>query len=86
MFVQVRLVVARDVDAVMVPASAVYAVAGLTKVFVIRDGLAVEQRVPPGQTVDGWVEVPADRVKVGDQVAVSRLDALVNGMKVQPRS
>ena len=42
MFVQVRLVTARDASVVAVPQDALYYVAGLTKIFAIRDGKAVE--------------------------------------------
>ena len=61
MFVQVQLVAQKGAEAVVVPKEAVYTVAGLTKLFVIRDGRAVEQRINPGQEWDGWMEVPARR-------------------------
>jgi RND family efflux transporter MFP subunit len=83
MFVQVRLVTARDTPVVVVPREAIYTVAGLSKVFVVREGKAVEQRIVPGVEIDGWVEVPADRVRPGDRVAVSRVAALTDGMPVR---
>ena len=83
MFVQVRLVVARKAQAVMIPKEAIYAIAGLTKVFVIRNGEAVELRVTPGEQVEGWVEVPAGAVKAGEPVAISELPALISGAKVR---
>ena len=82
MFVQVRLVTARDASVVAVPKDAIYAVAGLTKIFVIRDGKAVEIRLSPGQEVDGWVEAPGGVVRAGELVATSNLAALVNGAPV----
>ncbi|MCX6637884.1 MAG: hypothetical protein NT090_22740, partial [Acidobacteria bacterium] len=82
MFVQVRLVTARDASVVAVPKEAIYAVAGLTKIFVIRDGKAVEIRLIPGQEVDGWVEAPGGLVRAGELVATSNLAALVNGAPV----
>ena len=82
MFVQVRLVTARDASVVAVPKEAIYAVAGLTKIFVIRDGKAVEIRLSPGQEVDGWVEAPGGVVRAGELVATSNLAALVNGAPV----
>ena len=30
--------------------------------FVIRDGRAVEQKINPGQEIDGWMEVPREAV------------------------
>lgn len=82
MFAQVRLVVERDTEIVVAPKAAIYNVAGLYKMFVIRDGKAVECRVPPGQTVGDFVEAPADLVKPGEQVAVSGLARLVDGAPV----
>jgi RND family efflux transporter MFP subunit len=86
MFVQVRLILAKDIDAVMVPQTAVYTVAGLTKLFVVRDGKLVECRVAPGMTLDQWMEVPGDQVKAGDQVVVGNLAQLVDGQQVRVRS
>lgn len=85
MFVQVELALARA-SAVMVPKSAVHQVAGLNKVFVIREGRAVEHKITPGLEVDGWVEAPDDRIRPGDQVAVSRLGALIDGAPVRIES
>ena len=85
MFVQVQLVVARDAEVVTVPREAIHSVAGLTKLFVIRDGRAVELRVPPGLDRNGWTEVPAGGVKPGETVAVSNLAQLVGGAAVQAR-
>lgn len=85
MFVQVELVVSRDASVLTVPREALHAVAGLTKIFVVSNGRAVEVRVPPGLVRDGWVEIPSDRVKPGDPVAVSNLSMLVDGAQVQAR-
>ena len=83
MFVQVQLVAQKGAEAVVVPKEAVYSVAGLTKLFVIRDGRAVEQRINPGQEWDGWMEVPRDVLKPGDRVATSALTQLVTGTPVR---
>lgn len=83
MFVQVRLVTARGAEVVTVPRNAVYTVAGLSKIFVIRGGKAVEVRLAPGQEVEGWVEVPGGLVRPGEPVAVSNLPALVDGAPVE---
>lgn len=82
-FVQVRLVTQKSDPVVMVPKEAVYSVAGLTKVFVIRDGKAVELKIAPGVERDGWSEMPAGTVQPGEKVAVSNLLALVNGAAVK---
>ncbi len=86
MFVQVKLVTARETRVVMVPREAVYSVAGLTKVFVIRDGKAVECKIPPAPETNGWVEVPGDLVKAGDRVAIEKVAALVDGAAVKAKS
>lgn len=83
MFVQVNLVTERASQAVMVPKSALYSIAGLTKVFALRDGKAVEYRINPGRELDGWIEVPADRIQPGDHIAVSNVPMLVNGAAVR---
>jgi RND family efflux transporter MFP subunit len=85
MFVQVELVVSRNAPVLMVPREAVHSVAGLTKVFVIRNDRAVDLRVPPGIVRDGWVEIPSDQLKPGEPVAVSNLSMLVDGAPVQAR-
>ena len=82
MFAQVNLVLGRSVETIMVPKAALYSIAGLTKLFIIRDGKAVERRLIPGVEQGGWVEVPADAVGPNDKVAVSNLGALVNGSAV----
>lgn len=82
MFVQVRLILERGVQATVVPKQAVYSIAGLTKVFVVRDGKAVECRIPPGQMLDEWMEVPADVIKTGEQVVISNLAQLSHGQAV----
>lgn len=83
MFAQVRLILERGVAAVMVPQQAVYSVAGLTKVFVVRGGKVVECRVPPGRVVDGLMEVPSEAIRQGEQVVVGNLAQLIDGQEVQ---
>jgi RND family efflux transporter MFP subunit len=83
MFVQVQLVVQKDAQIVMVPKDAIYTVAGLTKLFVIRDGRAVEQRINPGQESNGWMEVPREAVSPGEKVAITALNQLVTGTPVR---
>ena len=82
MFVQVRLTTARGTNATLVPNQALYRVAGLTKVFTVKDGKAIEHRVTPGREFDGWIEIPG-RIAAGDEVATSNLANLVDGQPVQ---
>lgn len=83
MFAQVRLILAKDIEAVVVPKQAIYAVAGLTKVFVVRNGKIVECKVAPGVMVGEWMEVPADQIKLGDKVVVNNLSQLIDGLEVK---
>lgn len=86
MFVQVRLRVAEDSTVVVVPKQALYQVAGLTKVFTVRDGRAREHRITPGIEIGDWVEAPASEVRPGDAVVVSGQALLTDGapVRVQP--
>ena len=84
MFVQVQLVSCRRAsDVVMVPKEASLHGRRTDKLFVIRDGRAVEQRINPGQESDGWMEVPRDVVSPGERVAISALNQLVTGTPVR---
>ena len=83
MFVQVQLVLSRNIEVVVVPAQAIYTMAGLTKVFVIREGKVIEHKVTPGQQIKGWIEVPDSEIKAGDRVAISALSQLIQGAAVR---
>jgi RND family efflux transporter MFP subunit len=83
MFVQVRLIQDRASAVVMVPKAAVYSIAGLTKVFVVRDDKASEHKIPPGRELDGWMEVPSDQIRAGDQVATNNTAVLTDGAEVR---
>ncbi|MDX1978873.1 MAG: efflux RND transporter periplasmic adaptor subunit [Bryobacteraceae bacterium] len=83
MFVQVRLVLASGVAAVVVPKEAVYTVAGLTKIFVVENGKLAERRVAPGEMIGGWMEVPADQIPTGAPVVVGNLSQLSDGQPVK---
>jgi membrane fusion protein (multidrug efflux system) len=83
MFVQVRIALTHQAAAVVVPKEALYQLAGLSKVFTVRDGRAVENRVTPGAEIDGWIEIPGGSIRAGDQVAVSKLPTLIDGLAVR---
>jgi RND family efflux transporter MFP subunit len=73
--------------AVWVPAEAITYVAGLTKVFVVADGVARERLVRTGERADGWVEIlPAAEagrtVRPGEVVATTNLGSLFHGAPV----
>jgi RND family efflux transporter MFP subunit len=83
MFVQVQLALAGDSTAVVVPKDAIYQLAGLTKVFTVHDGRVSENKVTPGAEVAGWIEIPGGAIHPGDQVAVSKLPTLIDGLAVR---
>ncbi len=85
MFVQIRLVIQKDVEIVVVPKEALYQVAGLTKLFTVQDGKAREHRIPAGATQDGWAEVPREAAPPGATVAVEKLAQLTDGALVKGR-
>jgi RND family efflux transporter MFP subunit len=82
MFVQVKLKLAAGDRAVMVPESALTTVAGLTKMFAVREGKAVEMHVTAGVRNGGWVEVMGGDLAAGEPVATSGLSSLVTGTSV----
>jgi RND family efflux transporter MFP subunit len=84
MFVQVRLVTVKGQQVTMAPQRAVYTVAGLSKLFVVRDGRVTEYKARPGAVSGEWVEAPPE-VRPGDRVAVSNLQNLVDGAAVTAR-
>jgi hypothetical protein len=65
----------------MVPQRAVVTVAGLSKVFVIESGKAVERVVKTGATDGDLIEI-VEGVKDGETVATSNLDKLQTGTAV----
>jgi membrane fusion protein (multidrug efflux system) len=84
MFVQVELALARNVETVVVPREALYQIAGLTKIFVVRGSRAAEVKITPGQAMGGWIEAPGGSVHAGDRVAVSGLAMLTDGAEIRP--
>ncbi|MEK7700674.1 MAG: efflux RND transporter periplasmic adaptor subunit [candidate division NC10 bacterium] len=73
----------QDPAAVFVPGESVTSIAGITKVFVVADGKALERLVKLGARQGTWVEI-ADGVKAGETVATSNLAALFDGAPVEP--
>jgi membrane fusion protein (multidrug efflux system) len=85
-FGRAEIVVRRDERAVAVPRSAVTTFAGVTKLFVVEDGVAREREVALGVDLgDGWVEI-TQGVSRGMQVATSGLSKLADGTEVQVRA
>ncbi|HEX5084161.1 MAG TPA: efflux RND transporter periplasmic adaptor subunit [Blastocatellia bacterium] len=81
MFAKSRLITSANAPAVMVPQRAVAPAAGLSKVFVIDNGKAVERIVKTG-AVDGDLIEIVEGVKEGEIVATSNLEKLLTGVTV----
>ncbi len=71
--------------ALVVPDAALTTFAGVTKLFVVKDGKAEERIVRTGVDVGDKQEV-ADGVKEGEQVVVTNLERLENGAPVSINS
>jgi RND family efflux transporter MFP subunit len=85
-FGRAEIVVRKDERAVAVPRSAVTTFAGVTKLFVVEDGVAKEREVALGVDLgDGWVEI-MQGVSKGMQVATSGLSKLADGTEVTVRA
>jgi membrane fusion protein (multidrug efflux system) len=68
-------------QAVFAPEEAVYSYVGITKAFVVHDGVAQERQVKTGVRSAGWIEV-TEGLHPGDRVATSSLPQLYQGAKV----
>lgn len=80
-FAKVEIETNSKTTAVMVPTTAIVTFAGIQKVFLVKDGSAVERNVQIGRTEGDQVEV-ADGLKAGEKVVVSPGN-LVMGQKVK---
>jgi membrane fusion protein (multidrug efflux system) len=81
-----EVVIAKDERALAVPLASLTSFAGVTKVFVIENGVAHERQVVPGVDLgDGWVEL-AEGITQGKQVATSGLSKLAEGTPVVIRT
>jgi membrane fusion protein (multidrug efflux system) len=76
--VQTRL----ERGAAFIPEDGLYYFVGITKAFVVKDGVVEERLVKVGERRDGLVEI-VEGLKPGEQVATSRLGQLFNGAAVQ---
>lgn len=82
-FAHARVITRKDDSALMIPQEALITFAGVSKVFVIRDGLAEERRVVTGSRGSaGLVEI-VQGLSSGEQVAVSGIGKLANGTPVR---
>jgi len=81
-FASVRILQARAEPAVLIPARAVRTEAGVSRVLVIKDGVAQQRSVQLGQTEGDLVEIK-NGVAAGELVATSNTEQLSDGMAVR---
>lgn len=81
-FATVRILQSRSQPAVLIPARAVRTEAGVSRVFVIKDGHAQQRLVQLGQSESDLVEVKSG-VAAGEQVATINIDQMSDGMAVK---
>lgn len=81
-FATVRILQERPEPAVLVPARAVVTEAGVSRVFVIKDGRAEQRVIQTGQTEGDLIEVK-NGVAADEQVATSGLERLSDGVAVK---
>ena len=77
-----RILQERAEPAVLIPARAVVTEAGVSRVFVIKDGRAEQRLVQTGQTEGDLIEVKSG-VAADEQVATSKLEQLSDGIAVK---
>ncbi|MCI0663892.1 MAG: efflux RND transporter periplasmic adaptor subunit [Acidobacteria bacterium] len=82
MFATAQLITAKDAPAVMIPQRAVVPVAGLTKVFVITNGKAVERIVKTGAIDSQLIEI-IEGINEGETVALDNQEKLQTGVAVR---
>ena len=81
-FATVRILQPRPEAAVLVPSRAVVTDAGVSRVYVIKDGHAEQRLVQLGQTDGDLVQVK-NGVAVDEKVATSNVEQLGDGIQVK---
>ena len=81
-FATVRILQPRPVAAVLVPSRAVITDAGVSRVFVIKDGHAEQRLVQLGQTEGDLIQVKTG-IAADEKVATSNLEQLGDGVPVK---
>jgi membrane fusion protein, multidrug efflux system len=81
-FATVRILLPKPVSAILVPSRAVISEAGVSRVYVIKDGRAEQRLVQLGQTEGDLVQIKSG-VSVDEKVATSNLEQLGDGITVK---
>ena len=81
-FANAAVITRSDDRALMVPQDALITFAGVTKLFVVKEGVAQERQVHTGTRGGGGLVEIVDGLEPGEQVATSGLTKLENGIAV----
>lgn len=82
-FAKARVLTRRERGVPFIPEQALYSFVGITKIFVVADGVVQERQVKTGLRENGMVEIVEGGVRPGERVATSSLAQLFDGAKVQ---
>lgn len=80
-FVTAKILIGAKPDAVFVPLESIVTFAGVSKVFTMREGKAVEHVIEQGETRGDWVEATKG-LDAGEAVVVRGASKLANGVAV----
>jgi RND family efflux transporter MFP subunit len=84
-FAKANILIGKTVDAVTVPPSSVYSLAGIQKIFLIENGIAREHHVTVGQQTRDWIEIATPVISVPSRVITSGQRMLSDGLPVVER-
>jgi RND family efflux transporter MFP subunit len=69
-FARAEIIVEKNQPATVVPNEALLTFAGIEKVFIVKEGKALEKNVSTGRRADGRIEIPRE-IKAGDTVVIN---------------
>jgi RND family efflux transporter MFP subunit len=84
-FAKAAILTRRDSDVATVPLEALTTFAGITKIFLVKDGHAQEVRVALGAQSTEWVEIVHPALPRGARVVLSGQSALADGTPIAVR-
>lgn len=84
-FAKVAIVTHTDAAATTVPLESVVSFAGITKIFLLENGVAREVQIVPGNQSTDWVEIREPALPESAQVVTSGHSALATGVKIAVR-
>ncbi len=85
-FAKTGILTELDQQAVTVPLEALVSAAGVTKIFLVEDGLAKEVQVDVGTQETDWVEIAAPTLPDGALVVTSGQAVIADGTQIEVRA